>query len=66
MLIRESIWEQIRDHFSDREKDELRLAIMGHAICPKGVIIDPTQLDVALEFKITAAVANAKADEVLP
>jgi hypothetical protein len=59
VLIRDSIWEKIREQFSEDEKLNLRQAMIGQAICPKGVIIDPDILDVALEFKITAAVKNA-------
>ncbi len=62
MLIRDTDWEAIRDQFSEDEKVELRKAIQGEAICPKGFIIDETKLNVALEFKITQAVANHKAD----
>ncbi len=60
-LIRDSVWETIRDQFSDSEKVNLRQAITGQAICPKGVIVDVDLLNVALRDKLTAAVAKAEA-----
>lgn len=56
MLIRDTTWERIRDKFSEREKIELRKAVTGEVICPRGFILEPTKLDVALEFKIEQAV----------
>lgn len=58
-LIRDSVWETIRDQFSEAEKVNLRQAITGQAICPKGVVIDVDLLDMALRDKLTAAVAKA-------
>ena len=56
MFISDKRWEGIRDQFSEEEKAQLRKAVTGETICPRGFSIDETRLDVALEFKILQAV----------
>ena len=63
MLIRDSVWEKIRHKFSEEEKLELRKAVRGQAICPKGIIIDPGALNVHLEFRLIQE--SKSANEVL-
>jgi hypothetical protein len=55
MLIQNRIWDKIRDQFSDAEKDALRKAIQGEAICPRGWVLDPDRLDTGLREKAKAA-----------
>ncbi len=56
MFIGNAKWLEIREQFSEPEKEELRANISGSVICPAGVTIDETKLNVALEFKILQAV----------
>lgn len=59
MMITNSCWQQIREQFTEAEKDALRAVITGSVICPAGIVIDETKLDVVLEFKILQAVKVA-------
>jgi len=52
MLVRESIWNEIRDQFTKAEKEELTRCIEAECICPKGLIIDPDGLNEELKTKI--------------
>lgn len=65
MLIRDSVWEKIREQFSEDEKVKLREAITGEAICPKGVILDPDALDKALAAKLSAAMRMAPREDAV-
>jgi hypothetical protein len=58
MNINNDKWEQIRDVFSEEEKQELRDRVIGQTICPAGNIIDTDNLDPAILNKLTAAVAD--------
>jgi hypothetical protein len=61
MLIRDSVWEKIREQFSDAEKLQLREVVTGEAICPKGVLIDPDRLEPELKRKLSEAVRKGVA-----
>jgi hypothetical protein len=56
MLIRDVTWSLIREAFTEAEKVELRQAVTGEAICPKGVMVAPDLLDRALLLKLMIAV----------
>jgi len=60
MLITNNHWERIRDKFSEEEKSQLRKSVTGEIICPAGITIDETKLNVVLEFKIINLVLEAK------
>jgi len=53
MLVRDPIWDKIRDDFSEEEKTALRAAIKGQVICPAGVVIDTDDLGPELARKLT-------------
>lgn len=55
MLLRNVHWNSIRDRFSDNEKEIINSAIMGAAICPKGVILDEDILGPELLAKLKSA-----------
>ncbi len=60
LMIPDGVWEKIRDQFSEGEKVQLRLAVEGQVICPKGILIDPDAVgDEALAAKIRTAVKQA-------
>jgi hypothetical protein len=56
MLIRTSTWDKVLDQFSDHEKDALRAAYQGEAICPRGWCIDEERLPPAFREKLGPAV----------
>lgn len=39
MIVRDSEWMQVRQHFSEVEKETLRTYVTGETICPQGFII---------------------------
>jgi phage gp29-like protein len=43
MLLRERDWEWMRLNFTEEEKQELRAAVTGESICPRGWIIDQSR-----------------------
>ena len=55
MLIQDSVWEKIREQFSEEEKKELRQAVTNECICPPGMFIDLDKLDSDLKTKIVGA-----------
>ena len=40
MLVRDSEWNKVREHFTEDEKDFLRKCVTGETICPRGFVID--------------------------
>ena len=40
MLIRDSEWQKVREHFTEDEKNFLRKCVTGELICPRGFTID--------------------------
>jgi GTP cyclohydrolase FolE2 len=56
MLIREEMWDRIRDRFTEFEKQKLRAQVTGMTICPKGWTIDEAQLEEPLADKLKATV----------
>jgi hypothetical protein len=52
MIIRQSIWEQIRDEFTSDEKAAMSRAFRGEMICPRGFIVNPDALEAALREKL--------------
>lgn len=55
MLIRMSIWKNIRDQFSEKEKAELNRVYTGETICPRGITINDKELTPELLLKLTTA-----------
>jgi hypothetical protein len=60
MIVRDSEWEHIRMAFSEDEKVQLRAAIRGEAICPRGVIVDLDSLPESLRQKLEAQLRGMK------
>lgn len=50
-----STWNQIREQFTEVEKDKLNAAICGEIICPPCVALDVAKLGAELAQKIEAA-----------
>jgi hypothetical protein len=40
MLVRDSEWQKVREHFTEDEKDFLRKFVTGEVICPRGFTTD--------------------------
>jgi hypothetical protein len=55
IFIRDSRWSEIREQFSEEEKVELRAAVTGEVICPRGFYIDPLKLTGYVAAKIAEA-----------
>ena len=60
MLIRDATWSLVRDAFAESEKVELRKAVTGEAICPKGVMVAPDLMGRDLLLKLMIAVEAAE------
>jgi hypothetical protein len=60
MIIRHTIWNEIRDQFTEKEKAALNGAITGQAICPPGILIDEDRLERPLRVKICELAAPRK------
>lgn len=56
MFIRDTIWERIRGLFEEAEKVQLRTAVTGETICPRGFIIDEEQLAPELLARLKDAI----------
>jgi hypothetical protein len=52
MLMPLNRWEEVREWFSEDERLDLNLAIVGESVCPKGAILDETKLSPALREKV--------------
>lgn len=52
MLLRDATWNKIRTAFSEEEKKELRTAITGETICPRGNSLDTSKLSIELRDKL--------------
>lgn len=44
MLIRDSTWAKIREHFTEEEKADLRECVTGECICPRGFMLEASDL----------------------
>jgi hypothetical protein len=51
MLIRDSVWESIREQFSEDDKVELRKHVTGETICPRGFVVDTENIPEPLRQK---------------
>lgn len=40
MLIRDTDWELVREHFTEEEKQALRDCVTGQTLCPAGFTMD--------------------------
>lgn len=56
MLMRDSVWDAIREQFSEEEKAEMRGHVTGEAICPRGFIVDADGILDPLRQKLLDAV----------
>jgi hypothetical protein len=61
MLIRDEMWDRIRDQFTESEKANLRAQVTGMTICPRGWTIDDTQLEEPLADKLKLAIKKEDA-----
>jgi hypothetical protein len=52
MLVHQTTWDKIREHFSSEEKLEMREAVSGETVCPPGVILDGSKLSLELRAKL--------------
>ena len=59
MLIRDSDWKRIRAAFTEVEKQQLRAALTGETICPRGVTVDEEKVP-ALAAKIRKALEERR------
>ena len=59
MIIRDTTWKRIREQFSEDEKDELRTAICGESICPRGIVIDQDKPRADLALRVVHALRDA-------
>jgi hypothetical protein len=60
MFIRDEVWLKIRLRFSEQEKLELRAAVTGEVICPRGFMIEHGDLDVDLRRKLDTAMEDVR------
>ncbi len=61
MLIREEMWDRIRDQFTEAEKEKLRATVTGTTICPRGWTMDVAQLEEPLAEKLRLAIKKEDA-----
>jgi len=60
MLLRDSVWDKIRDQFTEVEKEQLRRAVTGEVICPRGITIESAQTPAALWKKLVEAMQQSE------
>lgn len=60
MIIRSEDWERIRAQFSEPEKAQLRKAVTGETICPRGWCVEDERIPVPLFNKLYAALKERK------
>jgi len=60
MILRYSTWEKIREQFTEEEKADIRLAITGEIICPRGWSVEVANIAEPLRGKFGAAIAETK------
>jgi hypothetical protein len=63
MLVTEDAWEQVREHFTEDEKEQLREATQATSICPRGAFVDEERLSEGLRKKLkrhAAAIEHAQ------
>jgi hypothetical protein len=56
MLIRDEMWDRIRDQFTESEKAKLRATVTGTTLCPRGWTMDAEQLEEPLRNKLKTAI----------
>ena len=59
MLVRETVWEAIKDQFDSNEKYVMSQYIEGETICPKGAYLNEEKIGPVLTLKIKNAIAVA-------
>ncbi len=55
MLITDVTWNRIREQFSEDEKALLRAHITGETICPRGIVVEESELSTELAAKLKTA-----------
>ena len=55
MILSDATWARIRERFTEEEKQALREAYLGETICPKGIVLDDSQLEAGLLARVAAA-----------
>lgn len=56
MYIRDSQWQDIRQQFSEEEKAQLREALVGETLCPRGFHINEDGMLTGLLAKLRALI----------
>lgn len=51
LSVAENVWEVARSNFSEEEKQDLRKAIVGEAVCPRKFYVDLNKLPLPLYEK---------------
>jgi hypothetical protein len=60
LWIRDTVWNKIRNQFTEKEKAEMREHMCGETICPRGLSVDLAGLTSAeLADKLATAVEAA-------
>ena len=59
-IIFDEEWEYVRQYFSEDEKIELRLHVIGEIICPHGFCVDANELPKELKRKLFFHVPEAR------
>ena len=55
MLITDVTWNRIREQFSEDEKKALRAHVTGETICPRGIVVEESELSAELAAKLKTA-----------
>lgn len=55
MLITDETWNRIREQFDEDEKKALRAHVTGETICPRGIVVEESELPAELAEKLKKA-----------
>jgi hypothetical protein len=58
MLLRDNVWEAIREQFTEEERVELRKFVTGVSVCPRAFVVDAESIPNPLQSKLTTAIHN--------
>ena len=62
MLIRDGVWESIRERFSEDDKVELRKHVTCETICPRGFMVDAESIPEPLQSTFMREFQSATAE----
>lgn len=60
MIIRSEDWEHIRARFTEEEKAQLRRAVTGETLCPRGWTVEDERIPAPLFNKLYAALKEPR------